>query len=407
MLQIAAKERVAILGGGIMGCLAALELADRGVEVTLYEANSGLLQKASRGGEAKLHHGYVYANEPDAHTARKLATAYTNFQPIVERLLGDRSKGAFVKSRPFTYALHADSMLDEASIDHHLRATHQFVLQAQGDALGCRPPAQPRRLNADDLVRHFDPTQITAAWSTDEYAIDSLSLSKAILERIAENPLISVRLKQNVEAVSRTGCSLHVVAGFHSNSFDQIINCAWAGRLEIDASMGVSPPRKWMFRHKYGVRLPSGSAPEDSCSATFTLGPFGDVVRYADGSMYLSWYPACMTGISFDERAPEQPSELKGDAASQMVEETINALGELMPPLAKISSQAREAAIVRGGAIFALGDTDIDDAESELHQRHDVGISSYGNYHTVDTGKYTMAPLLAVKCADRVLALAE
>jgi hypothetical protein len=58
---------------------------------------------------------------------------------------------------------------------------------------------------------------------------------------------------------------------------------------------------------------------------------------------------------------------------------------------------------VAGGAIFALGETDIDDPESRLHERYKVGITSVGNYHSVDTGKYSLAPLLASRVADRIM----
>ena len=57
---------------------------------------------------------------------------------------------------------------------------------------------------------------------------------------------------------------------------------------------------------------------------------------------------------------------------------------------------------VRGGVIYARGDTDVDDEASELHERHRVGPFTHGAYHSVDTGKYTLAPLFALKLADRI-----
>jgi hypothetical protein len=58
---------------------------------------------------------------------------------------------------------------------------------------------------------------------------------------------------------------------------------------------------------------------------------------------------------------------------------------------------------VVGGHIFAWGATDTDDASSELHQRHDIGIISVGNYHSIDTGKLSLTPYFAEICADRIL----
>jgi hypothetical protein len=56
-----------------------------------------------------------------------------------------------------------------------------------------------------------------------------------------------------------------------------------------------------------------------------------------------------------------------------------------------------------GGIIFAWGDTGVDDPESMLHERFEIGVHSYGNYHTVNTGKYTMTPWMGMKTAERIL----
>ena len=53
--------------------------------------------------------------------------------------------------------------------------------------------------------------------------------------------------------------------------------------------------------------------------------------------------------------------------------------------------------------IFAWGETDIDDPGSELHERHDIGTSSRDGYHSIDTGKLTMAPVFGRAAAERVL----
>ena len=50
----------------------------------------------------------------------------------------------------------------------------------------------------------------------------------------------------------------------------------------------------------------------------------------------------------------------------------------------------------------AAGHSDIDDPASELHCRYDVGVKSFGRYHSVDTGKLTLAPRLSVQAANAV-----
>lgn len=53
--------------------------------------------------------------------------------------------------------------------------------------------------------------------------------------------------------------------------------------------------------------------------------------------------------------------------------------------------------------ITAWGETDISDPASELHRRYEIGVNSAEGHHSIDTGKYTMAPLFARICADRIL----
>ncbi len=65
-----------------------------------------------------------------------------------------------------------------------------------------------------------------------------------------------------------------------------------------------------------------------------------------------------------------------------------------------------ESCEVGGGVIVAWGETDIDDPASGLHERHAIGPRSHGRYHSVDTGKLTMAPRFGKLAADRILAAA-
>lgn len=52
--------KIAVIGGGIFGCTAAIYLARDGHSVTLYEQDSGLLYGASRVNQYRLHSGYHY-----------------------------------------------------------------------------------------------------------------------------------------------------------------------------------------------------------------------------------------------------------------------------------------------------------------------------------------------------------
>jgi len=58
--------------------------------------------------------------------------------------------------------------------------------------------------------------------------------------------------------------------------------------------------------------------------------------------------------------------------------------------------------LVDGGAIFAWGSSDIDDPLSGLHERYDAGVRGADGYFSIDTGKFTTAPLFSQQFLDRL-----
>ena len=179
------------------------------------------------------------------------------------------------------------------------------------------------------------------------------------------------------------------------------MNALWDGRLAIDAGRHLRPSRPWLYRLKYGIRLRprhSASLP----SVTIVLGPYGDLVTYSEGSVYISWYPACMLGLSEALTPPAWPREPTASLAAAITRESVEAMSNLVMAL-RLDPEAVSNARVRGGVIVAWGETDICDPESELHQRHAIGITSTGRYHSVDPGKLTMAPRFAMVVTDRIL----
>lgn len=58
---------------------------------------------------------------------------------------------------------------------------------------------------------------------------------------------------------------------------------------------------------------------------------------------------------------------------------------------------------VDAGHIVAFGNTDVDDPESRLHDRTKIGLKSFGNYFSVNTGKLTTAPMFATKSVKQIL----
>lgn len=69
---------VAVIGGGIFGCTAAIELARAGHRVTLFEAQDDIMQAASGINQYRMHKGYHYPRSSD--TIRSCADATPLFE---------------------------------------------------------------------------------------------------------------------------------------------------------------------------------------------------------------------------------------------------------------------------------------------------------------------------------------
>jgi hypothetical protein len=180
------------------------------------------------------------------------------------------------------------------------------------------------------------------------------------------------------------------------------VNASWEDLLAIDASADVAPVGAWTFRAKHFLRVRNGHAHTTAPSATIVLGEFGDVVNYRNNDVFLSWYPVGRQGIWRSLQPPPSSLHLTELKTAEVRTGIYQALCRIMPGLSGMSDAVADCE-VKGGIIYALGDTDIHDPASRLHERHSVGPRSFGHYHTVNTGKYTLAPLFAMRLADRIM----
>jgi hypothetical protein len=185
--------------------------------------------------------------------------------------------------------------------------------------------------------------------------------------------------------------------------FDHVVNALWDGRLAIDEALALRPGRPWLHRLKYGVSFHLPEHARRPPSATFVSGPFGEVVSYQDGLIYLTWYPVCLLGISSDIAPPEWPTYPGEPLRSKVFRGTLDAMAEFVLSLRELEPDELADVTVKGGVIVAWGATDIYDSKSELHRRYEIGVTSHRRFHSIDPGKLTMVPYFAQLCADRIV----
>jgi glycine/D-amino acid oxidase-like deaminating enzyme len=400
---------VGVLGGGLQGCCTALALAERKARVILLDKNEGLLSRAAIANEGKIHLGYMYAGDPTLATAKTMMVGALAFAPFLERYLGQPAH-SFSVSVPATYIVHRDSQLSTDVVCGYLRTVHSLINEAANGRerayFGKDLQSPLRQWSAAEKAAKFDEEFALAAFSSPEIAINPVALAQKLRECISAHPRIEVRCRRSVVniEIKRDRICVHSEGtdGHAEDSFDHVVNALWDGRLKINEAAGFPIKRPWLHRLKYGVsfRWPPGIAPPPS--ATFVLGPFGEVVTYGDGTIYLTWYPDCLQAICSDLAPPDWATYPHDPLRARIISGTLRALAVIVPSLRTLDPDNLPEASVKGGAIVAWGKTDIYDPTSELHRRYEIGVTSEGRFHSVDPGKLTMAPYFAEICAERI-----
>lgn len=407
---------IAIIGAGLTGCSAALELAGRGHDVVLVDQDARPMSRASLRNEGKIHLGMVYANDATATTGLLQLKAALRFRTLLARWLRGGEHGIRT-SAPFDYVVAGDSLLGPAKLAEfygRIEAAYREEIAADPtlDYLGERPERLFAAVPAAEATWHFVPGSFQAVFRTVERAIDTDDLATRVRAAITATPNIRFRACHEVRGIFGRDDRLVVEGAAGGGTFaivaNQVVNATWERRLALDRTFGLHAAPGVLHRLKYRVVARMPAELRGAPSVTMVLGRYGDVVIRPDDTVYLSWYPAGLQGWTNDIEPPRSwdaacRGEPPPDIASRVARETIAAIGAWMPAVAGI-----QALTIDAGAIVAHGRTDVDDPASGLHDRSRVGIVSSGGYHSVDPGKLTTAPLFGLDVADRVdLALRE
>lgn len=396
------REDIAIVGAGVAGGLAALDLADRGHKVVLLDRAAQPLSAASFVNEGKIHLGFVYAADPTGRTARQMIQGALAFRSIVSRWV-ETSVFDTLITPGFDYLVPSGSQLSVLQIERHFALVNSEIraqLASTGaDYLGAKDLPLPARLRAHPYGSNGH--EVLAAFSTSERAIDTHGLASELRSAILGHPNIDFRSHHTVSRIVRaaTGWLVETDQGT-DGPFGAVLNAAWEGRRELDHRSGFADNDDWFLRYKAAAVLADPF--QDLSNVTLLLGSYGDVVRYNCGRLYLSWYPSMMMASTRDLtlRAPE----LSTDGKRDLVRVSLEALANWYPALRRyLAVPGLDTTSFMGGFITARGSTDIDDRNSRLHERSAFGLHALGDrYFSLDPGKYTTGPLFALKSAEAI-----
>lgn len=389
------RQHVVVAGGGILGCLTSLLLAECGRAVTLVDAGRELWQGASAAGEGKVHLGLVYSlGSPDSRQSM-LRTAL-DFGPLVERAVGRRVDWPALTSDPFDYLVMPDSLASAEELAAVYRS-----LDDEHSRLG-RPPYLGLDLDRIAAGRaQADPTGLPA-FATAERAVDPDRLRAIVVDAIERRaPAVRVISGSRVTAVDQgeSGVRVHL-DGDESAPLTAaaMVDARWA--WQGFGVQGVRARRR-NLRVKSAAILPAGASER---TVTLVVGPYGDVVPRAD-SVYVSWYPEA-------RRAHEHRAHPSSRALAALAQATVrgsahdssrrqcDALAEL-----GLVDHGVEPIALRAGLIVGDGAADIDSPRSGLHDRRGFGSRVVGRVVLPRSLKFSTAPRAATQAVSAVLPL--
>ncbi len=391
---------VAVLGAGITGCATALFLARRGTRVTLFDAAAAPFTGASRWNEGKIHLGFLYAADPSLATARRVLPGGLAFARLTATLIGAPIAPA-VAVEDEIYLVHRASVIDPAAAAAYYEAVAALA-HSHPDADGYLAPVAPvGRLTPAALARICASPDIVAGFRVAERSVSTPWIADRFVAAVAAESRIEPRMETRVNGVSSAGASgrqwrIHSPAG-DDGPFDAVVNALWEGRLAVDASVGLAPPLTWTHRYRLSAFV-RADRDVDVPSVVIATGPFGDVKSYTRRDFYLSWYASGLMAEGSGVAPPARPELTPAERAS-VIDGIFDCLGRFLPSV-RVLAGAVASARLEGGWVYAAGQGSLADPAATLHRRDRLGIRRTGTYVSVDTGKYSVAPALALEVAD-------
>jgi hypothetical protein len=319
-----------------------------------------------------------------------LINSALTFTNDFEMSINENLNWSNIVSIPFTYAIPNNSLISSENFVLHGKKISDIVKKINRNSkisyLGQLLPMEslvPKVLNTSENL-----------FLTIERAVDTQFLREKVIKLICENQSIQVLSESKVVGIQNNFGKIELeILNPKSNNktmkrYDYVINCAWEEAAFLDSLMfskkvDIPNLRLRMFAH--------GKSSRPNRALTATLGPFGDYVTFANGRTYASWYSSGLLGFVESLKPPKEWLRMEGGKnQKQFLHGLSENLGKWIPEISDLQDIELFSRIVVG-----YGATDIDDLESNLHNRFEPEIVIDDGWISVKSAKFTSAPSAA------------
>lgn len=202
---------VIVIGGGIFGCLIAIELSRKGLKVQIHEKNNQIMLGASLNNQNRLHLGYHYPR--DLETVAQCKKGFKSFK--------NRFAECILENFDNTYFI--------SSVESNLNF-QQYKKFCETSNL----PIREVKLN------NFFPMMenIEGGLFTDEVVYDSTILQKLVADEL-KNASVRVLTNSNVQELSEIENGFAITdqsTNFHASA---VINCTYANFNDFNHGLGL------------------------------------------------------------------------------------------------------------------------------------------------------------------------
>ena len=398
------NKTAVVIGGGIQGCLIALQLTRLKYQVRLIDKEERLFSRASLNQEGKIHLGMVYALDESLETPHKMIEDALNFAPIVEELLEQKIEWTSLVSSNFLYPVHIDSLYTPDNLEERYCKIEKYFSEIlrtfKRGYLGTFPNPYFERIN---LPEWLNPEYFTACFNTPELAINPEILRFNILQAISENKKIEVYTDTEVVDISRNHSGFKVTSISNQNEVkiksDIVINASWESKKKIDNTLNIENEQPWHVRLKLGFK---GRVLPNSIEQSMTIvhGPFGDFVNFDKHDYcYFSWYPHCKIDHTSDSEIPNHWNDILNGNFESI--KTLDIFSKVKTSFSNLfPGHEFEIEEALAGTIVAYARHDIDKKFSGLHKRNEKAVAAYDGYFSIHTSKFTSAPHNSLKLVN-------
>lgn len=270
---------VAIIGGGIYGCILALHFKKTYKKVVLIEKEADLLLKASYNNQARIHNGY--------HYPRSFITALRSHINYKRFILDFRD--CVVDNSQMVYAI--------ASNNSKI-TTHQFLKF-------CQQIGSPVNRVSKKIKDLFDERLINDAFLVDEAVFNAAKLRDILKEKLN---LAKVKIKYSTEAVKviKQGKDITIQLKNGQTIFSNLVlNCSYSN---INTILQNSNLAQLPLKHEL-TEMPLLEMPDELKKIGITImdGPFFSIMPFPDKKLHTMHhvrYTPITSNIDVNESFP-------------------------------------------------------------------------------------------------------